>query len=132
MWYTWTGEYILHLNAIFDKAPPVPAPGLYVYRGVRNSLYVSPNKKNVFVNETFMSTTPDMTKALEFKAVKTNCCLFSIQVLPGSKCLLAACLSYYKDEFEVLFAPGRHLFITKNQFHASNKELLVTRFSLVN
>lgn len=132
-WYTWAGEYILHLNAIFGNAPRVPQGGFYVYRGVTDASYVNANRKNVFVNETFMSTSLDITKALTFKNTGANpCCVFSIQVLPGAHCLLAGALTYFTDELEILFAPGRQLFITKNQFMDSNGDLLVTKFSLVN
>lgn len=132
MWYLWAGEYILHLNAIFDGVPPVPPEGLFTYRGVTDAAYVQANRKNVFVNETFMSTSPDLHAALTFKSKTGPCCLFSIQVLPGSKCLLPASLTYYNSELELLFAPGRQLFITKNQFKASNGNVQVTRFSLMN
>jgi hypothetical protein len=131
MWYTWTAEYLLHLNHIFNDAPPAPPQGFYTYRGVKNTDFVKANSKNIFVNETFMSTSMDLTAALRFKSTGP-CCLFSIQVLPGSKCLLPACLSYYNTEMEILFPPGRQLFITKRQFMASNAPVLVTRFSLMN
>lgn len=132
-WYLWVGEYILHLNAIFAGAPPVPKGGFYVYRGVTDASYVNANKKNVFVNETFMSTSLDIAEAVKFKHTGVDpCCLFSIQVLPGARCLLAGALTYFADEIEILFAPGRHLFITKNQFTASNKKLSVTKFTLTN
>ena len=130
MWYLWAGEYILHLHRIFNNAPPVPKEGLYTYRGVKTTDFVSSNSKNVFVNETFLSTSPDLEAAIKFKAGR--CCLFSIQVLPGAKCLFPGALTYYSNELELLFAPGRQLFIVKNQFMASNTPVLVTRFSLMN
>jgi len=134
MWYTWAGEYILHLNAIIHEAPRVPSPGFYTFRGVHDASYVTANHNNVFINETFMSTSIDMGTGLKFVDSSTNCCLFTLQVLPGSRCLFLGSLSYFPLEAEVLFAPGRKLFITKKQFSASNPNanLLVTRFSLMN
>jgi hypothetical protein len=76
------------------------------------------NKNNVFLNETFMST----RVGLKFVNIFSNCCLFSLQVLPGSRCLFVGSLSYFPQEMEVLFAPGRQLFVTKNQFKASSHE----------
>ena len=132
MWYTWAGEYTLHLNAIINDAPRVPSPGFYTYRGVQDASFVTANKNNVFLNETFMSTSLDIQVGLKFKDPNSACCLFTLQVLPGSRCLFLGSLSYFYQEMEVLFAPGRQLFVTKNQFKASNKDLLVTRFSLMN
>jgi len=134
MWYTWAGEYALHLNAIIADAPPVPSPGIYTFRGVDDASYITANKNNVFLNETFMSTSLDMGVGLKFMNSFTNCCLFTLQVLPGSRCLFVGALSYYPQEMEVLFAPGRQLFVTKTQFKASNpkSDVLVTRFSLMN
>lgn len=132
MWYTWAGEYALHLNAIINDAPRVPSPGFYTYRGVQDASFVTANKNNVFLNETFMSTSLAVEVGLKFKDPKSACCLFTLQVLPGARCLFLGSLSYFPQEMEVLFAPGRQLFITKNKFKASNKDLLVTRFSLMN
>jgi hypothetical protein len=134
MWYTWAGEYALHLNAIISDAPRVPSPGFYTYRGVNDASFVTANKNNVFLNETFMSTSLGIEVGLKFKDPKSACCLFTLQILPGSRCLFLGSLSYFPQEMEVLFAPGRQLFVTKNQFKASNpnKNLLVTRFSLMN
>ena len=131
VWYLWAGEYILHLNAIFAGAPRVTEP-FYVYRGVKDASFVNANTKNVFVNDTFMSTSLGLGRALKFKKATGPCCLFSIQVLPGAQCLFVGALTYFVDEIEILFAPGRHLFITKTQYTASNHNVLVTRFSLLN
>lgn len=125
--------YINGLTKVIENAPPAPKDGIFVYRGVTNSDYVKTNNNNVFINNCFMSTSMNIKVAMEFlNNVDNKCCLFAIQVLPGARCLLATPMSYYNSEIEVLFAPGRHMFVTRSEKEAANVKLLVTHFALTN
>jgi hypothetical protein len=124
--------YINGLTKVINNAPPVPKDGIFVYRGVTSSDYVKTNKNNVFVNNSFMSTSLSIYVALRFKTEASKCCLFAIQVLPGARCLLATPISYYHDEIEILFAPGKHMFVTKTEKEPTNAKILVTHFALTN
>lgn len=132
IWTAWITSYIEGIRPIFNNAPPVPKGGIFVYRGVKESHWVVTNPSNVFRNVPFMSTSLGITEALRFKTLSSNCCLFVIQVLPGSKCLFASILSYFDHEAEVLFPPGSRLFLTRRERKAENANLLVTYFALVN
>ena len=133
-WIRLIVAYVDGLTKVINNAPPAPKDGIFVYRGVTNSDYVKTNKNNVFVNNSFMSTSIDLEVALGFKSTAhlNKCCLFVIQVLPGARCLLATPISYFDTEIEVLFAPGRHMFVTRSEKEAANVKLLVTHFALTN
>ena len=134
VWTTVVESYINHLTRIIHNAPRVPKEGMTVYRGVREHNFVRADpRKNIFLNQPFLSTTFDLCKALKtpFFNPVTNCCLFVIFVLPKTHGLFVTPISYF-SESEILFPPGSQLFITRSIEKAPNSPYFVMHFALVN
>lgn len=133
-WNHLVARYIRHLTRIIQQAPPVPASGLMVYRGVKHAGFVNTSPgSNVFTNVTFMSTSIDLTKAMQSSFVNntTKCCVFVIQLLPKSRCLFLGPMSYY-NEAEILLAPNARLFMTRSLQKSYNSDYHTIHFALVN
>jgi len=100
-WIEVIKEFIRDLTRIIDKCPKTTKE-FVVYRGIKDK-YISVDKK-IFVNSTFMSTSLDYTKALEF--VENGCCLKRIIIPKKSTIIFIECITQNKDEVEALILPG--------------------------
>jgi len=131
-WNKWIESFIQGITQIINKAPSTPKDSFYVYRGVKNASFVTLDSRNVFTNNLFMSTSLSIDVAYEFKSNYSKCCIFEMQVLQNTKCLFISPLSYFPEEFEILFAPGRHLLKIGRDHQDSDNKMLITNFTILN
>jgi hypothetical protein len=130
-WNKWVESLIQGITQIINKAPSTPKDSFYVYRGVKEKSFVKYDSKNVFTNNLFMSTSLSIDMAYQFSN-RYSCCIFEMQVLQNTKCLFISPLSYFTEELEILFAPGRHLLkIGKDHLDSDNK-MSITNFTILN
>jgi hypothetical protein len=104
--------YIQDLETIIQKAPALKKP-LVVYRGVKDDYYLKGQEGNVYTTDGFVSTSINLGSALRFAGVK--CCFKRITLLPGTRTLLLAGVSKFKQEFEILLSNKSKFYITKGK-----------------
>lgn len=131
-WIRWIESFIEEITKIINKAPPTPKDSFYVYRGVQDKSFVTFDSKNVFTNNLFMSTSLSIDVAYGFKNPLSKCCVFEMQVLQNTQCLFITPVSYFSDELEILFAPGRHLLKTGTEHLDSENRMWITNFTILN
>lgn len=91
-------EFKKDLKRIIDKSPPVTTQ-FTIYRGVKDDYFLKGKNKHYYKNNTFVSCSLNPFHSVKY--VPNTCCLKRITILPGSKALLMAGLSHYK-ELEVI------------------------------
>jgi hypothetical protein len=111
-WQDVIRQYTYDLDAIIDKAPPTTRK-MIVYRGVKDDYYLKGNKNHIYKTDSFVSTSINLPSALRFAG--TKCCFKRITLLPGTKTVLLAGISKYKNEIELLLGSKSHFYITKNK-----------------
>lgn len=126
----WLKQCARELKSIILSAPR-PQFSFYVYRGIKTNEYVviGHEKKHVFVQKSFMSTSLNLCEALSFKAKDDSCCIHQIFVPKNSSCLFMA-LTYFQ-ETEVLFPSGSSLYPITQEYTAKNVDIRVQDFALV-
>ena len=110
-WIALITTYIENLTRIIDKSPTSQV-GFYVYRGISEDKHVKINSNyNTYVNNTFMSTSLSLHTTSTFINSSGKCCVLTLQVLPGIKCLFLTTISQFPFELEVGFAPGTVMYL---------------------
>jgi len=122
-------EYGKRLDTILANAPRTETT-MFVWRGIRKDDFMMFHK-DLFRNRLLMSSTLSVRSAVRFTAEAENCCLYRIVVLPGSHCLCNFMLSYYRQEQEVLFPPGRVLYRNGEAFVPQNSTLKTYNLVLI-
>lgn len=113
-WQPVIRNYIRDLDGIIDNAPAVRTPTI-VYRGVKDDYFLKGRDGHVYRNNSFSSTSLNMGAALRF--ANSKCCFKRITLLPGTKVLLIAGVSKYKNEIEILLGSKAQFYITKEKTH---------------
>jgi len=104
--------YITDLDNLINKSPPTTKK-MIVYRGVKNDYYLNGIKDHIYKTDSFVSTSINLPSALRFAG--TDCCFKRITLLPGTKTLLLAGISKYKNEIELLLGTNAQFYITKDK-----------------
>ena len=96
---------------------------MIVYRGVKGDYYLKGNKNHIYKTDSFVSTSINLPSALRFSGGK--CCFKRITLLPGTKTVLLAGISRYKNEIELLLGSKSHFYITsaKNNIPKSTVDM---------
>lgn len=105
--------FIHDLERIINNAPPL-LHDTNVYRGVKNDYYLTGSKNNVYQNVGFVSTSLDVSTALNFLALDGKCCLQQITALKGTKAILLMPVSVFVNEKEVLFNHSSIYYVKKS------------------
>jgi hypothetical protein len=109
IWNKIVESYIKGMTKILNMAPVCDSE-LLVYRGVKTIDYMNIKTPNeIYEQNLFMSTSVDPKVAKKFTNVGIECCLMELVVQPKTACLFMSPLSYFEDELEILFAPGKKL-----------------------
>lgn len=108
--------YIKDLNRIIHNSPSLTTP-IFVYRGVKNDYYLKGKQGNVYKTNSFVSTSINLSSALRFAG--HNCCFKRITLLPGTKALLIAGVSRYKQEIEILLPCDAQFYLTTQKRYVS-------------
>lgn len=111
-WQNVIRVYIQDLESIIQKAPALKKP-MVVYRGVKDDYYLKGKEGNVYTTDGFVSTSINLGSALRFAGVK--CCFKRVTLLPGTRTLLLAGVSKFKQEFEILLSNKSKFYITKGK-----------------
>ncbi len=110
-------EYCKELEKIFDKAPGIEKE-MEVFRGVKNMYYKKENS-DIYINNTFTSTTLNPVKTLEF--VGNECCLKKIILKPGFKLICLEPITQVRGEFELCIPPNNEFrIISHEEFKPKN------------
>jgi hypothetical protein len=113
VWNKVVESYIKNMTKILNGAP-VCESELFVYRGVKKIDYMNiKTPDEIYEQNLFMSTSIDPKVAKKFTDVEKNCCLMELVIQPKTAGLLMPPLSYFEDEMEILFAPGKKLRLIK-------------------
>lgn len=131
-WHHVIRMYSHSLEAIIRKAPPTKKK-MYIYRGVKTDFYLDKfkNERNpIFPSRGFVSTSSSINVAYDFTTkdnyvkkendilgIQDNsrhCCFMRITVLPGTRMLLTAGMSYFHHEAEFLLSRDTVFYIVKS------------------
>lgn len=116
-WIDVMNLFTLDLKRIIDKSPPVTKT-LTIYRGVKDDYFLNGSKDKYYKNNTFVSCSLNPYHSLKY--VPQTCCLKRISILPGSRALLIAGLSHYK-EYEVVLNVDSIFYIHQKKKHSVYK-----------
>ena len=121
-WQDVIRQYTYDLDSIIDKSPAITKK-MIVYRGVKGDYYLKGNKNHIYKTDSFVSTSINLPSALRFSGGK--CCFKRITLLPGTKTVLLAGISRYKNEIELLLGSKSHFYITsaKNNIPKSTVDM---------
>ena len=111
----WKGvieQYIKDLDNLIDNSPPI-TKRMIVYRGVKNDYFLTGTKDHIYKTDSFVSTSINLPSAMKFAG--NDCCFKRITLLPGTKTLLLAGISKYKNEIELLLGTNAQFYITKEK-----------------
>lgn len=128
-------NYILRfkdeLENIIKKAPKTNFQ-FWVYRGItkRDYVVIGSQKKHVFQNHAFMSTSINLCRTLYFK--EGSCCIQQILVPKGVCCLLISLFSSFPNEGEILFAPKSWMYPLSQDYVSSNGRIDTRKFLIAN
>jgi hypothetical protein len=86
---------------------------MIVYRGVKDDYYLKGNKNHIYKTDSFVSTSINLPSALRFAGKK--CCFKRITLLPGTKTVLLAGISKYKNEIELLLGSKAQFYIINDK-----------------
>ena len=111
-WQDVIRQYTYDLDSIIDKSPATTKK-MIVYRGVKGDYYLKGNKNHIYKTDSFVSTSINLPSALKFSGGK--CCFKRITLLPGTKTVLLAGISKYKNEIELLLGSKSQFYITNNK-----------------
>lgn len=93
------------------KNSPVVEKEMILYRGAKDKYYK--NSSNIYVNNTFMSTSFDYN--IPFQFVAGGCCLKKIILKPGSNCLFMESLTQMPGENEILLGLNNKFKIVEDE-----------------
>ena len=105
-------QYIKDLDNLIDNSPPI-SKRMIVYRGVKNDYFLTGTKDHIYKTDSFVSTSINLPSAMRFAG--NDCCFKRITLLPGTKTLLLAGISKYKNEIELLLGTKAQFYITKEK-----------------
>jgi len=111
-WQDVIRDYTHDLDSIIEKSPAITKK-MIVYRGIKGDYYLKGNKNHIYKTDSFVSTSINLPSALRFAGSK--CCFKRITLLPGSKAILLAGISKYKNEIELLLGSKSHFYITESR-----------------
>jgi len=106
-------EYYEDLEKIFNKAPELEKE-MEVFRGVK-TMYYKKDNSDMYINNTFTSTSLDPIKAISFSAPENQCCLKKITLKPGFKLICMEPITQVRGEFELLIPPNNKFRIINHQ-----------------
>ena len=110
-WKNVIQQYINDLDDLINKSPSI-SKKMIVYRGVKNDYFLNGTKNNIYKTDSFVSTSINLPSAMKF--ADSYCCFKRITLLPGTKALLMAGISKYKNEIELLLGTKSQFYITKS------------------
>lgn len=130
---TYIQEFLAILEEILKKVPKTQSQ-FWVYRGIKKKDYViiGKEKKYIFLNRSFMSTSLNLCMTGDFKDPQTNCCIQQILVPKGVSCLFISMISSFPDEQEILFPPRSFLYPISDDYVASNVDIQTRKFVIAN
>lgn len=118
LWSYFTNEFredvlklfINDLIQIINQAP-VNSKTMVVYRGVRNSFFLTNSTENIYKNIGFVSTSLDIDIAKEFQrpvapSDDAKCCIQRVLLPKGTHSIILFPLSNFPDEKEILLPTG--------------------------
>ena len=121
------------LEHIIRNAPKTSIQ-FWLYRGIDKKDYViiGNEKRFVFRNVPFMSSSLNICKSSRFKSKQSSCCIQQILVPKGVSCLFISMISSYPDEEEIVFAPGSYMSPLTEDFIATNIQVDTRKFVIAN
>lgn len=120
------------LERVLHNAPKTTF-SFWVYRGLKTKDFMETGKKStkyMFTNHLFMSTSYNLCRAIEFKHVKSPCCIQQILVTKDIPCVLISLISFFSNENEILFPPEQNLYPLTDDYIASNVHIDTRKFIL--
>ena len=112
------------LHQLIQKAPPLLNP-LTVWRGVKTD-YVSLLPNRLYKNDQrFISTSIDVGVSISNFMSIGSCCLWKINLLPGTRCLFLSC-SKYLMEHEILLDRDTMFYVNQRNINVLNGPRKIT------
>jgi len=111
-WLECLQNYKNDLNKIFDNSNPIKND-IVVYRGI-SSIFFEDKMNNLFINNTFLSTTLNLDIALNFSGENPKI-LKRFILTKGTKALFLPCISAVPNESEILLGLNNKFKIIKNE-----------------
>jgi len=111
-WFECIEDYKNDLNRIFDNSNPIKN-NIVVYRGIR-SIFFEDKINNLFITNTFLSTSLNLNIALNFSGEKPKIIKRFI-LNKGTKALFLPCISAVPYESEILLGLNNKFQIIKNE-----------------
>lgn len=129
----YTQEFTNTLINILHRVPKTNIQ-FWVFRGISKKDYVviGNEKRYVFTNKPFMSTSLDLCQSAYFKNQISSCCIQQILVPKGVSCLFISLLSSFRYEKEILFPPNSYLFPISDDYLATNVNIETRKFTIAN